>query len=110
MSFLRGSVAIPAIERPSVLYRKLFASESDRQRTDYLLRSGRSSLDFVLEHAKSLGSALNAPDRAKLEEYFTSIRDGGSPRRAADRAESRPGSLGHLQAACGGSGRAQFHD
>ena len=75
MSFLRGSVAIPAIERPSVLYRKLFASESDRQRTDYLLRSGRSSLDFVLEDAKSLGSALNAPDRAKLEEYFTSIRE-----------------------------------
>lgn len=75
MSFLRGSVAIPAIERPSVLYRKLFASESDRQRTDYLLRSGRSSLDFVLEDAKSLGNALNAPDRAKLEEYFTSIRE-----------------------------------
>jgi hypothetical protein len=75
MSFLRGNVAIPAIERPSVLYRKLFASESDRQRSDYLLRSGRSSLDFVLEDAKSLGNALNAPDRAKLEEYFTSIRE-----------------------------------
>ncbi len=75
MSFIKGAVPVPAIERPSVLYRKLFASEADRRRSEYLLRSGRSSLDFVLEDAKSLENSLNAQDRAKLEEYFTSLRE-----------------------------------
>jgi hypothetical protein len=75
MSFIKGSIPLPPIDRPSTLYRKLFASESDRRRTEYLLRSGRSALDFVLEDATSLRNALNATDRAKLEEYFTSVRE-----------------------------------
>lgn len=75
MSYLKGKIALPAIERPSVLYKKLFASASDRARTEYLLKSGRSALDFVLEDAKALQRRVNGHDRAKLEEYFTSLRD-----------------------------------
>jgi hypothetical protein len=72
---MRGNIPIPAIERPSVLYRKLFASEADRRRTEYLLKSGKSALDFVLSDAKSLSSTVNSNDRAKLDEYFTSLRE-----------------------------------
>lgn len=75
MSYLKGKIPLPMIERPSVLYRKLFASASDRARTEYLLRSGRSALDFVLEEAKSLQKTVSPYDRAKLEEYFTALRD-----------------------------------
>jgi hypothetical protein len=75
MSYLRGKIALPAIERPSVLYKKLFASASDRARTEYLLRSGRSALDFVLGEATALQKSVSSYDRAKLEEYFTSLRD-----------------------------------
>ena len=75
MSFMRGNIPIPAIERPSVLYRKLFASEADRRRTEYLLQSGKSALDFVLSDAKSIAANVNTNDRAKLDEYFTSIRE-----------------------------------
>lgn len=75
MSYLKGKIPIPMIERPSVLYRKLFASASDRARTEYLLESGRSALDFVLEEAKSLQKTVSPYDRAKLDEYFTALRD-----------------------------------
>jgi len=75
MSYLKGKIALPAIERPSVLYRKLFASASDRARTEYLLKSGRSALDFVMEDARALQKSVSSYDRAKLEEYFTSLRD-----------------------------------
>jgi hypothetical protein len=75
MSYMKGSVALPAIDRPSVLYRKLFASESDRRRIEYLLQSGRSSLDFVLEDAATLRNSLNHGDREKLDEYFNSVRE-----------------------------------
>ncbi len=75
MSHTRQGVALPMILRPSVLYRKLFASPEDRARSEYLLRSGRSSLDVVLEDAKRLQRKVSAADRAKLDEYFASLRD-----------------------------------
>jgi hypothetical protein len=60
------------IQRPSVFYRQLFSSEADLARTEYLLRSGRSGLDLVLEDAKRLRSAVPSADSHKLEEYFDS--------------------------------------
>jgi hypothetical protein len=74
MSFTRQGVGLPQIDRPSVLYKRLFASEADRARTEYLLASGESSLDMVLDDANRLQRALPSRDRAKLDEYFESIR------------------------------------
>lgn len=74
MSFTRQGVGLPMIQRPSVLYKQLFLSKADRARTEYILRSGRSSLDMVLEDAKRLQNALPGRDSNKLEEYFESFR------------------------------------
>jgi hypothetical protein len=74
MSFTRQGVGLPQIDRPSVLYKRLFASEADRARTEYLLASGESSLDMVLDDANRLQRALPSRDRAKLDEYFESLR------------------------------------
>jgi hypothetical protein len=74
MSFTKQGVGLPTIMRPSVLYKQLFASQSDRERTEYLLKSGRSSLDSVLSDAKRLQASLPARDRQKLDEYFDSFR------------------------------------
>lgn len=74
MSFTRQGVGLPMIQRPSVLYRQLFMSESDRARTEYMLRSGQSSLDLVLEDAMRLQKSLPQRDREKLDEYFESFR------------------------------------
>lgn len=74
MSFTKQGVGLPQIDRPSVLYRRLFASDADRARTEYLLTSGESSLDLVLDDANRLQRSLGSRDRAKLEEYFESVR------------------------------------
>ena len=75
MNYTRQGVALPMIERPSVLYKKLFASHDDQQRMDYLLTSGRSALDQVLGEARRLRRNVSRRDRAKLDEYFTAVRD-----------------------------------
>lgn len=75
MSHTRQGVALPMIQRPSVLYGKLFASANDRERNEYLLRSGRSSLDAVLEDAKQLQNSVSHRDKTKLGEYFEALRE-----------------------------------
>ncbi len=74
MSFTRRGVGLPMIQRPSVLYRKLFVSKADLVRTEYLLQSGRSGLDLVREDAKRLQNAVSSGDKDRLEEYFESFR------------------------------------
>lgn len=75
MSFTADGVALPMIERPSVLYKKLFASAEDQGRMDYLLESGQSALDTVLGEAKDLQKQVSKQDREKLDEYFSSVRE-----------------------------------
>ena len=74
ISFTRQGVKLPQVQRPSVLYKQLFMSKADRVRTEYLLRSGQSSLDLVLDDARRLQKSLPGRDRDKLEEYFESFR------------------------------------
>ncbi len=74
ISFTRDGIAIPMIGRPSVLYRLLFHSDADHDRTRYLLSSNRSVLDGVTREARALERAATPSDRAKLGEYFASIR------------------------------------
>lgn len=74
MSFTRRGVGLPMVQRPSVLYRKLFVSKADLARTDYLLRSGQSGLDLLKEDAKRLQNAVPHRDKERLEEYFESFR------------------------------------
>lgn len=74
ISFTRRGVALPMVQRPSVFYERLFMSKADRARTEYMLRSNRSSLDLVLEDTQRLQKSLPARDRDKLEEYFESLR------------------------------------
>lgn len=74
MSFTRQGMGLPTTMRPSVLYRQLFASQANRERTEYLLKSGQSSLDDVLEDAKRLQANLPQRDQDKLDEFFDSFR------------------------------------
>ncbi len=74
MSFTKQGVGLPTIMRPSVLYKQLFISKADRERAEYLLRSGKSSLDSVLEDAKRFQVSLPQRDREKLDEFFDSFR------------------------------------
>ena len=73
-SFTKQKIPLPMMRRPSVLYSQLFVSASDKKRAEYILRSGKSSLDYVLDDAKHLQRNVSEADRNKLEEYFYSIR------------------------------------
>jgi hypothetical protein len=74
MSFTKQGVGLPTIMRPSVFYKQLFGSKADRARAEYLINSGKSSLDSVLDDAKRLQSTLPKRDQEKLSEYFDSFR------------------------------------
>lgn len=74
MSFTKQGIGLPAVMRPSVLYRQLFATQSSRERTEYLLKSGRSSIDGVLDDARHLKANLPKRDQDKLSEFFDSFR------------------------------------
>ena len=76
MSLNRNGIPLPPIIRPSVLYSKVFGGDAaSMERQQYLLESGRSLLDEVTGDAKRLNSRINHEDQAKLDEYFTSVRD-----------------------------------
>ncbi len=74
MSFTKQGIGLPMIQRPSVFYKQLFMSEADKARMEYMLRSGRSSLDLVLDDATRLKKSVPQSDGEKLEEYFDSMR------------------------------------
>ena len=75
MVFNEQGIPLPKIERPSVFYQKLFGLPSDADRTEYLLKSGNSSLDKVTSEAKQLQNRVSTEDKSKLDEYFSSVRD-----------------------------------
>ena len=75
MSFTRQGIGLPQINRPTVLYRRLFRSEADLARTEYLLASGASALDEVCDDARRLERSLGSGDRERLESYFESLRE-----------------------------------
>jgi len=75
MVYSREGVPLPMINRPSVVYNRMFATGENRVRREYLLRSGKSALDIVQENARRLNRQVSGSDRQKLSEYFTSLRE-----------------------------------
>lgn len=77
LSYTGNGVAIPALTSPSQVFARLFLTSTPQQQAEELRKigSGRSLLDFVGEQTKRLNAQVTAADRARLEEYFESVRD-----------------------------------
>ncbi len=76
LSLNRSGIPLPPILRPSVMYSKIFGGDAaSLQRQQYLLESGRSLLDEVTADARRLAKQVSREDQARLDEYFTSVRD-----------------------------------
>ena len=63
---------------PRLVFERLFGAGARGERRASLEQrreQQRSILDFVLDDARSLQSQLNPRDRAKLDQYLTSVRD-----------------------------------
>jgi hypothetical protein len=77
ISVNRSGVVLPAYQKPSQVYARLFldGADSDVQAQARKLRDGQSIVDTVLDEAKDVQRTLPARDRDLLDEYFTSLRE-----------------------------------
>ncbi|WP_339726800.1 DUF1552 domain-containing protein [uncultured Gimesia sp.] len=77
LSWTRDGVLLPAEDSPARLFQKMFIQGSDakiEQRLHQLKRRG-SILDAVSESTQKFSKNLGRNDRARLDQYFTSIRE-----------------------------------
>ncbi len=77
LSFTRSGVPITADERPSRVFKNMFVDGTANEVNAQVqrLKQGQSIMDTVLGEAKDFQRGLGKPDREKLDEYFTSVRE-----------------------------------
>ncbi len=76
-SYTRSGVMIPAEDRPSRLFARLFVSGNQHEVAQQMqaIRDGQSILDTVSGEAQRLRRQVSTHDRAKLDEYFEGVRE-----------------------------------
>jgi hypothetical protein len=76
-SYTRSGVMLPGESRPSRIFAKLFldGTPAEVQAQMQRIREGRSIMDTVQEQAKRFEKRVGQADRAKLDEYYTSVRE-----------------------------------
>src|SRR6056297_247466 len=77
LSWTKSGVRVPPITGPAALFEKLFVTESKGRRAEKIREHSlqASILDSITEEAGDLSKRVNQEDKAKLDEYFSSIRD-----------------------------------
>jgi hypothetical protein len=77
LSWTKSGVRVPPITGPSELFDRLFLADSQQRQAEKVKENSlqASILDSVHEEARSLSKRVNKEDKAKLDEYFSSIRD-----------------------------------
>jgi hypothetical protein len=77
LSYTRSGAPIPIERSARKLFEKLFVQGKPSEVAAKVeeLRQGRSTLDFVGDQAKRLNGSLSAADRARLDQYMTSVRE-----------------------------------
>ena len=77
MCWTRAGVHVPPINNPATLFRGLFVDspDSERETERTRLKHRGSLLDALRDSATALNRTLGAKDRAKLDQYLTSVRD-----------------------------------
>lgn len=77
MCWTRTGSRVPPITSPKELFRKLFldSSAASQLKEKQMVQLRGSILDAVQGQANALQKRLDGRDKAKLDEYFTSIRD-----------------------------------
>ncbi|MFM9057943.1 MAG: DUF1552 domain-containing protein [Planctomycetaceae bacterium] len=91
LSFTRSGAQIPGERSPAAVYRRMFLGGDARETAARVaeLQSGRSVLDFVAHSARRLDRSLGTADRARLDQYFTSVREVETQMQRAEAWEHR---------------------
>lgn len=92
LSFTGTGVAIPPEERASAVFRRMFVQGSPAEVAEQLhkLNLGGSILDTVAGQARDLQRSVSTRDRARLDQYFTSVRELEKQMASAREWEHRP--------------------
>lgn len=92
LSFTRSGAPIPAEKSPRKLFEKLFVQGTPEQIEAAIdgLRQGRSMLDFVQDQISRLERTLSSPDRARLDQYLSAVRDLERRLESAEQWERKP--------------------
>lgn len=87
LSFSREGRPIPALNKPSQIYARLFGIETndDAKAAKQRLINSANMLDRVLAHSKDVKGRLGKQDQRKLDEYLASVR---SVEQRAERAQA----------------------
>jgi hypothetical protein len=77
LSYTRSGVSIPADDRPSQLFQRMFVDGTPTEVKTQVrrLRQGQSIMDAVLDQANAFQKKLGVRDREKLDEYFAAVRE-----------------------------------
>ncbi len=76
LSWTRDGALLPAEDRPSALFRRMFVqgSNAEVRRRLYELKNRGSILDAVRNDMRSMQNKLGGEDRQRLEQYVSSVR------------------------------------
>ncbi|WP_166831803.1 DUF1552 domain-containing protein [Thalassoroseus pseudoceratinae] len=77
LSYTADGVRVPAIERPSDVYKALFVQGSPEQVRQQVqrLRNGQSLMDQFASEIRRLKKDVGGSDRQRLDQYFNSLRE-----------------------------------
>jgi hypothetical protein len=77
LSWTRDGVLLPAEDGAAKLYQRMFVqgSKEDVARQVLRLENRGSILDVLLDESKRFAAGLGADDRARLDQYVTSVRE-----------------------------------
>ena len=91
-SYNSNGVMLPADNRPSRVFAKLFlaGSPEEQRRQRQQLAEGRSILDAIGDQTKALNRRVSGGDRKQLDEYFAAIRTAEKELAASDAWLDRP--------------------
>jgi hypothetical protein len=92
LSYTRSGAPIPIERSPRKLFEKLFVQGKPAEVAARVeeIRQGRSTLDFVNDQAKRLNGSLSPADRARLDQYMTSVRELEQRLASAEDWEQKP--------------------
>jgi hypothetical protein len=77
LSSTRNGVQVPPLKDPAFIFRKLFIKGTPQEVRDQesRLQRGRSILDSVRQELATMQDRLSSPDRDRLDQYTTAVRD-----------------------------------
>ena len=90
ISWDKHGLPVHQIDSPRKIFNLLFQVNENEKVQQQILAEDRSILDAVLTQAKVMEKRLNATDRAKMDEYLSSVRDAEKTVRKQARWSDRP--------------------